>query len=125
MCRVLQVARSGFDQWLHKPLSDREIDNRRVLTLILASYQGSARVYGAPRVFQDLREVGETCSLNRVARVMKENKIKALRGYKAPRKVTGRPSIVTLNKLQRVFMVERADKAWVTDIIYSVPGVQG
>jgi len=38
-----------------------------------------------PRVFLDLREAGETCSLNHVARLMKEHKIKALRGYKAPR----------------------------------------
>lgn len=118
MCRVLQVARSGFYQWLHKPLSDRAIDNQRLLAQILASYQGSSGVYGAPRVFLDLREIGETCSLNRVARLMKEHKIKALRGYKAPRVIAGRPSILTPNKLQREFTVSRADKAWVTDITY-------
>ncbi|PAV24973.1 hypothetical protein CF392_13355 [Tamilnaduibacter salinus] len=78
MCRVLQVARSGFYQWLHKPLSDRAIDNQRLLAQILASYQGSSGVYGSPRVFLDLREAGETCSLNRVARLMKAHKIKAL-----------------------------------------------
>lgn len=60
MCRVLQVARSGFYQWLHKPLSDRAIDNQRLLAQILASYQGSSGVYGSPRVFLDLREAGET-----------------------------------------------------------------
>ena len=118
MCRVLQVARSGFYKWLHKPLSDRAVDNQRVLALILASYQGSSGVYGAPRVFLDLREAGETCSLNRVARLMKEHKIRALRGYKAPRVIAGRPSILTPNKLQREFTVSRPDKAWVTDITY-------
>jgi hypothetical protein len=118
MCRVLQVACSGFYKWLHNPLSDRAVDNQRVLALTLASYQGSSGVYGAPRVFLDLREVGETCSLNRVARLMKEHKIKALRGYKAPRVIAGRPSILTPNKLQREFTVSRPDKAWVTDITY-------
>ena len=59
MCRVLQVARSGFYRWLHKPFSDRAIDNRRLLAQILASYQGSSGVYGSPRVFLDLREAGE------------------------------------------------------------------
>ena len=118
MCRVLQVARSGFYRWLHKPFSDRAIDNRRLLAQILASYQGSSGVYGSPRVFLDLREAGETCSLNRVARLMKEHKIKALRGYKAPRGIVGRPSILTPNKLQREFTVSRPDTAWVTDITY-------
>lgn len=41
-------------------------------------------VYGAPRVFLGLREAGETCGKHRVARIMRENEIKALRGYKAP-----------------------------------------
>lgn len=118
MCRVLQVARSGFYRWLHKPLSDRFIENQRLLAQILASYQGSRGVYGSPRVFLDLREAGETCGLNRVARLMKEHKIKALRGYKAPRAIAGRPSILTPNKLQRAFTVDRPDTSWVTDITY-------
>ena len=75
-------------------------------------------MYGAPRVFLDLREAGETCGKNRVARLMKEHKIKALRGYKAPRVIAGRPSILTPNKLQREFTVSHPDKAWVTDITY-------
>ncbi|SFN55602.1 putative transposase [Marinobacter pelagius] len=118
MCRALQVARSGFYQWLHKPLSDRAIDNQRLLTQILASYQGSSGVYGAPRVFLDLREASETCGKNRVARLMKEHKIKALRAYKAPRVIAGRPSILNPNKLQREFTVGRPDKAWATNITY-------
>ena len=59
MCRVLRVSRSGFYQWLHKPLSDRAIEDRRLLGLIRASYAASGGVYGAPRVFLNLRETGE------------------------------------------------------------------
>lgn len=118
MCRVLRVARSGFYQWLHKPLSDRAIDDQRLLGLIRASYAASGGVYGSPRIFLDLREVGEGCGENRVARLMKVNKIKAIRGYKAPRPIAGRPSIIAPNKLQREFTVEQADTAWVTDITY-------
>ena len=111
MCRVLQVARSGFYQWLHKPLSDRALDDLRLLTLIRASYAASSGVYGAPRVFLDLREVGESCGKHRVARIMRINGIKALRGYKAPRVIHGRPSIIAPNRLQRAFTVERPDYA--------------
>ena len=41
-------------------------------------------------------------------RLMQIHKIKAIRGYKAPRTITGRPSIVAPNRLQREFTVEQA-----------------
>jgi putative transposase len=118
MCRVLRASRSGFYQWLHKPLSDRAIEDLRLLALIRASYVASGGVYGAPRVFLDLREAGERCGKHRVARLMRIHKIKALRGYKAPRPIAGRLSIIAPNKLQREFTVARADIVWVTDITY-------
>ena len=118
LCRVLQVPRSGFYAWLHKPLSDRALEDQRLLTLIRDSYAASGGVYGSPRVFLDLRETGERCGKHRVARIMRERKIKALRGYQAPRRIAGRPSIIAPNKLQREFTVDRPDRVWVTDITY-------
>ncbi len=118
MCRVLRASRSGFYAWVHKPLSDSAIEDQRLLGLIRDSYVASSGVYGAPRVFADLREAGETCGKHRVARLMREHKIKALRGYKAPRRVAGRPSLIAPNRLNRAFTAERPDQAWVTDITY-------
>jgi len=125
MCRVLEVCRSGIYQWLHKPLSDRAIEDQRLLVLVRASYAASSGVYGASRVFLDLREAGETCGKHRVARIMRENKIEALRGYKAFRWIVGRSSIIALNRLQRDFTVARPDRAWVTDITISALGKAG
>jgi len=118
MCRVLGVARAGFYAWLHQPLSDRAIEDQRLLALIRDSYIGSGRVYGSPRVFGDLREAGETCGRHRVARIMRAHKIRAVRGYKAHRHVAGRPSILNPNRLNREFTVTAPDRAWVTDITY-------
>ena len=118
MCRVLGVARSGYYDWIARPLSDHAIEDQRLLILIRNSYAASGGVYGAPRVFLDLRETGESCGRNRVARIMRVNKIKALRGYKVPRAVKGRPSIIAPNRLQREFTVDTPDRAWVTDITY-------
>ncbi|MFT6466742.1 MAG: putative transposase [Halopseudomonas sp.] len=92
MCRVLRVARAGLCQWEHKPVSDREQENRRTLQLIRNSYAASSGVYGALLVFGDLREAGETCSKHSVARLMRTHKIRALKGHKAPRPIAGRPS---------------------------------
>ena len=118
MCRVLRASRSGFYAWVHKPMSDRAIEDQRLLVLIRDSYAASSGVYGALRVFADLREAGESCGRHRVARIMREHKIKALRGYKAPRHIVGRPSIITPNHLNREFTVADPDQVWVTDITY-------
>lgn len=118
MCRVLCVARAGFYAWLHNPVSARDKDNQRLLTLIRDSYSLSGGVYGYRRVHGDLNEIGETCGKNRVGRIMQLNRIKAVRGYKAPRRIAGRPSLVAPNRVQRQFTVVRANQVWVTDITY-------
>jgi len=118
MCRVLEVNRGGFYQWLHKPQSDREIEDQRLLRLIRDSYAASGGVYGARRVFGDLREAGEVCGRHRVEKIMRANSIKAIRGYKVPRRIAGRPSIIAPNRLKREFTVDQPDRAWVTDITY-------
>lgn len=118
MCRVLKVARAGFYAWLHQPDSERHREDQRLLALIRNSYAGSHGVYGARRVFGDLREAGETCGLHRVERIMRAHKIKAVRGYKAPRHIAGRPSLVAPNHVQRQFTVDAPNKVWVTDITY-------
>ncbi|QLY63171.1 IS3 family transposase [Citrobacter freundii] len=118
MCRVLDVARAGFYAWLHNPVSARDKDNQRLLTLIRDSYSLSGGVYGYRQVHGDLNEIGETCGKNRVGRIMQLNRIKAVRGYKAPRRIAGRPSVVAPNRVQRQFTVVRANQVWVTDITY-------
>ena len=80
MCRLLDVSRSGFYQWLRHLLSDRALEDQRLLGLIRAAYMASHGVYGAPRIFLDVREAGETCSTLRVARIMRANHLKALHG---------------------------------------------
>lgn len=86
--------------------------------LILESYTASGGIYGSPRVFLDLREAGEQIGHNRVARIMRNHRIRAIRGYKTPRSVASSPSIVAPNRLQRQFSFDQPDQAWVTDITY-------
>src|SRR5215208_1060004 len=118
MCRVLSVAPSGYYQWLQQPISNRGQEDARLLRLIRASFTASQGIYGAPRVFLDLREAGETCSKHRVARLMRVNHLRALHGYRMRRWSVGKPSVLIPNLLQRQFTVTRRNKAWVTDITY-------
>jgi putative transposase len=56
MCRVLKVARAGFYQWLHQPVSERAKEDARLVEVIRDSNPASGGVYGANRVSGDLRE---------------------------------------------------------------------
>ena len=62
MCGLLNVTRSGYYAWLREPISNRAQEDARLLRLIRASFVASHGIYGAPRVFLDLREAGEKCS---------------------------------------------------------------
>jgi len=118
MCQVLDVAPSGYYEWCHHPLSNRAQEDARLLRLIRASFTASHGIYGAPRVFLDLREAGETCSKHRVSRLMRENDLRALHGYRTRRWSVGKPSVLIPNLLQRQFTATRPNVAWVTDITY-------
>ena len=118
LCRVLNVGPSGYYAWLKQPVSLHAQEDARLLGLIRASVTASQGIYGAPRVFLDLREAGETCSKHRVARLMRVNKLRALHGYRTRRWTVGKASVVMPNILQRKFTVTRPNKAWVTDITY-------
>ncbi len=118
MCRLLEVARSGYYAWSQEPISNRAQENARLLRLIRASFAASHGIYGAPRVFLDLREAGETCSKHRVARLMRVNKIRALRGYRTRRYSATKPSELIPNVVQRNFTVPKPNRVWVTDITY-------
>lgn len=116
LCRVLGIARSTFYQRLHQPKPPRQLDNERLVELIGEFHEASSCVSDSPRIFQDLRKAGETCSLNRVARRMRAHRIQAQTGYRRPRMHGGRHSRLAPNRLQRAFSVSAPNEAWATDI---------
>lgn len=118
MCRILGIQRSGYYAWLRHPISDRAQEDARLLKLIRASFTASHGIYGAPRILQDLREQGETCSKHRVARLMRENGLRVLHGYRIRHIPVSKPPELIPNLLQRQFTVSRPNEAWVTDITY-------
>jgi len=119
MCRVLGVHRSGYYAWLKEPASPRDKDDQRLLGLIKHSWLESGSVYGHRKVTTDLRELGETCSRHRVARLMKSEGLRAMVGYgRRPRPLSGPVGSVAKNVLARGFKVSEPNRAWVTDITY-------
>ena len=118
MCWELGVAPSGYYAWLKCPLSKRAVEDARLLRLVRASFTARQGIFRAPRVFLDLREAGQTCSKHRVARLMRENGLRALHGYRTRRWEVGKPAVLTPNLLERQFDPTQPDMAWATDITY-------
>lgn len=119
MCRMLGVHRSGYYAWLKEPASARHKDDQRLLGLIKHSWLESGSVYGHRKVTTDLRELGETYSRHRVARLMKSKGLRAMVGYgRRPRPLSGPVGSVAKNVLARGFKVSEPNRAWVTDITY-------
>lgn len=77
LCHMLNVQRSGYYAWLKQPKSAGQIEDERLLGLVKQFWLESGCVYGYRKIHKDLREVGETCGRNRVARLMKKAGLKA------------------------------------------------
>jgi transposase InsO family protein len=123
LCRVLEVSRAGYYAWRTRPESSRGPADRALLARIRAVQQASRGTYGRRRVHAQLRAQGESCSRNRVARLMRRN---GLAGR--PRRRFGRTTDsrhahpVAPNRLSRHFAVAALDQVWVTDITYLPTG---
>ena len=70
MCKVLGVNRSTYYKSLnHKP-SARELETKKLDADILTIYYDTKRRYGAPKICDDLHDMGWNVSLKRVQRRM-------------------------------------------------------
>jgi putative transposase len=70
MCRCLKVSPSGYQDWEARRASDRQVDNRRLLSRIRQIHEDSQGMIGVPRMHENLVHEGETASKNRIARLM-------------------------------------------------------
>jgi putative transposase len=120
MCRCLRVSSSGYYDWRTREPSARSIDNQRLVTRIEALHAASDGVMGSPRIWDDLRYEGETCSENRVARLMKLHGIRGIpQRHRWHSKTSGhRPDDVS-NHLARDFSAHEPNTKWVTDITFA------
>jgi putative transposase len=126
ICRVLQVARSGFYAWLKRKPSKRQIRQEQLLAKIRVAHAQNRELYGSPRVHRALLIDGEMVSRNTVAKLMRTAKIQGKRRRRyVPRTTDSRhEKPVADNALARDFTASGPDRKWLTDITY-VPTDQG
>lgn len=119
LCRMTDVHRSGYYAWIKQPKSFRQKGDERLLGLIKQLWLESGCIYGYRKIHDDLMDLGEPCGHNRVARLMKQNGLKAQVGYKKPGyKGTGKVAVLADNHLNQDFDAQEPNQVWVTDITY-------
>lgn len=124
MCRVLGVSRSGYYAWREHPLSERKQSNTRLLLYIRAVYHESRRTYGSRRVYHKLREQGIPCSRHRIARLMRQDGLRAVQRQRYKQTTRPNPRLpIAPNVLNRDFTAQRPNQKWVADFTY-IPTAQ-
>jgi putative transposase len=118
-CRVLEVSRSGYYQWLKAGVSAHAKTDAMLAAEIRDIHRDHKGRYGSPRIHRELRERGHRVSRKRVVRLMREQGLQSRRRRRFRRTTDSRHSYrVAPNLLERDFETDAPDVAWVGDITY-------
>lgn len=118
-CRVLQVARSGYYQWLHAEPSERSIDDAVLAAEIKEIFHEHKGRYGAPRVRRALGRRGVRPSKKRVARLMRAHGLRAHTPRRFRKTTDSRHTKrIAQNLLQRDFNAPAPNQVLAGDITY-------
>jgi len=119
MCRVLEVSRSGYYDWVDRPESDRAKRHRDLTVKIRQAHIASRRIYGAPRIHGDLTDEGERVGKNTVACLMKkadiQSKVHKRFVVTTDSRQTKKPAE---NRLGGIFTSDRPNQKWVSDVTF-------
>lgn len=120
MCSALQVSRSGYYKYMTCLNSSTRSKENNLLTVLISNiWINNRRVYGSPRITEHLRNDGHKVNRKRIARLMRVNKIKALRKKRYHATTNSNHNYPAApNLLMRNFKVAELNKVWLTDITY-------
>jgi putative transposase len=119
LCVALEVARSGYYAWRRRPESARRARDHELAALVHTVHAMSGRSYGSPRIYRELVATGTPCGRHRVARLMREEGLRAKQGRRFRERASAPPAALAPNRLARRFHHARRavdlDRAWATD----------
>jgi putative transposase len=119
MCRVLSIAPSGYYAWLKSSPSKKSMRDDVLLTHVRAAFKASRRRYGSPRVHADLRAAGHRVARKRVARLMRQDGLRARHRRRFVRTTQSKHKFpIAGNVVARQFEVSAPNQVWVSDLTY-------
>ena len=125
LCRVLKVSRSGYYDWLKRPVSSRIAVDDALLQQIQRVHKAHRGHSGATKTWRRLGELGIVAGKHRVARLRRENGIVAKRRLRYIATTRSKCNHWRApNLLCRDFTALSPDRVWVGDVT-GVPTRQG
>lgn len=123
---MAQVSRSGYYAWLGRSESPRSRANRALSTKIQVIFHEHRQVYGAIRMQRELADQGQSCSKNRVARLMRAAGLKSVhrRKYRVQTTDSRHQLPIAANVIEQDFSAETVNQKWGCDISY-IPTAEG
>ena len=119
MCRVLEVSRAGYYDWLKRPESARTIENKQLAAEIKEIYDREKQRSGSPRITKRLRGLGRNVGKNRVANIMRKQGWRAKGTKKFKATTNSRHNLpVAPNLLEQKFEADKPNQKWVSDLTY-------
>jgi putative transposase len=122
MCHALAVSRSGYYEAQRRGPGKRKIARERLRLHVRGAFRKSRRRYGSPRVHQELRAQGVQAGRRQVARIMREDGLRARPKRRFVVTTDSSHGIqVFPNLLERRFAVAEhpeLNRVWVSDITY-------
>jgi putative transposase len=120
LAQTLEVTSSGFYAHQHKPEGKRARQDQQLIPRIQFLFKESRRTYGSPRIGAALRRVGQPCGKNRIARLMRQNHMRARQKRRfVPRTTQSDHDLpIAPNWLAKVPAPVKPGQLWVVDITY-------
>lgn len=119
LCRHLEVSRSGYYDWVRRGESNRSKSDKQLLVHIKRIFICSRCIYGSPKVHLELRKIGIFVGRKRVARLMREAKLRAQIVRTYPRKPRSRANFhITENLRLEDKSTQGINTHWSTDLTY-------
>jgi len=124
MCRRYGVTRAGYYAWRRRGPSVRAQEDARLRARVVQIYEQSRGTYGSPRIHQALKAAGVRVGEKRVARLMREQGLKA-RVARLYRANPGNHRFFTdIPNRQLEHEVTKPGQVWVGDLTYLRVGHQ-
>jgi transposase InsO family protein len=119
-CELLEVSRSAFYDSLDRPPSRRHLDDAELTAVIVRLYEQSRRIYGSPRIHDDLADAGIHVGRKRVARLMAAAGLIGVCPRRSKRTTIAGAEARAVNVINRVFGPGcwQLDEAWCGDVTY-------
>lgn len=125
LCKFMKVSRSGYYEWLNRPISNRSLENQRLTKSIKEVFNQNRNIYGTRRIAKILARNDIVISRKRIGRLMTSAGLvcQTKRKFKITTD-SKHNNPISPNLLERQFAVNQPDKYWVGDITY-IPTKEG